>query len=117
MKNWWNIDLVFLSVLFIVSQGNIIYLYQKIHFYEIKTNFNIQPFSTFIGGDGICAKELNENHISMSANTNWNNAQSILQKEYHLETNIKIYSNYEKTLSFLIEVEFNTINLPGKIKN
>lgn len=116
MKNWCNIDLVFLCVFFTVSQANIIYLYEKIHFYEIKTNFDIQPFATFIGGDGVCAKEIDESHISWPFTINENKDQTKLQKEYQLETNILIYSNYEKTLSFLIQVEFNSINLPGKIK-
>lgn len=94
------------------SKANFVFMYKKIHFYEIKTNFNVQPFSTFIGGDGICAAELDEKHISLPLNLN-NQGQTKLDKEYQFEANTLIYSNYEKTLSFLIEVEFNSILMPG----
>ncbi|RNA38160.1 hypothetical protein BpHYR1_024602 [Brachionus plicatilis] len=121
MKRWLNIYLVFLLILILActrTKANVIFLYQKIHFYEVRTNLNIQPFATFIGGDGICAAEISENHISMPLISGENEAQTKLDKEYQFKANTLIYSNHEKTLSFLIEVEFNSINIPGlqKIK-
>jgi len=69
-----------------------------------------QSFAYYVNGSGYCAaKSRNEQYRP--------NNNPTKEDDFKLETNVLIYSNYEQTLSFLLEITFNSPNLIGSSNN
>lgn len=84
-------------------EGSIIKLFDKLHFYEImiKENGSINEselFNYLIRGDGTCSKETSE-FLD----------QDFYSPYLNLQADTQIYSNYEQTMSFLIEIQFEVL--------
>ncbi len=67
-----------------------------------------QSFVYYVNGSGHCAaKSKNEQYVT--------NHDPTKDDSVKVEANVLIYSNYEQTLSFLLEITFNSPILIGKI--
>lgn len=105
MKSSFLHLVIFIKILSVSS--SIVKLFDQIHFYEIviKKNNKIDHFESIgyvINGEGVCSHEIGK---SMKLNK---------VKPFEVEAETIIYSNFEQTLSFLIEIKFQ---LKQKIGN
>ena len=102
------LQLVFFIKILSVS-SNIVKLFDQIHFYEIviRKNNKVDHFESFgytVNGEGVCSHEIGK---FMKPNK---------VKAFEVEAQATIYSNFEQTLSFLIEIEFQLKKKPSKFK-
>lgn len=102
--------IILLIVAFVASINNsnahFLKLYDEIHFYELKIGpfIYIQPYGTVVRGERNCALEVPENHVSLHSSSIERD-----EKYYTFKVEPLIYSNYEKTLSFLLKIEFKEL--------
>jgi hypothetical protein len=85
-------------------------LFQKAHFYELKIISSKQlhhtPFFYYINGDGRCLIEQENSTIDPLS----------VDKLFDLKTQVLIYSNFEHTLSFLVQLTFYLPSFSGILK-
>ncbi|CAF0748041.1 unnamed protein product [Brachionus calyciflorus] len=121
MKNYFKDLIVLFGILTSVlklTNSNFVKIHDRIHFYELKIENHrfIQPYGTTIRGDGNCALEEKGNHVAILSASAEQDGAAKTEKRTHFEAKLLIYSNFEKTLSFLIEIEFNFLKLHSSEK-
>ena len=73
-----------------------------------------QTFSFYVGGSGRCS---NSQEISLLEKKQNLNGSDNYEEHLKLDINLMIYSNFEQTLSFLIRLSFDSINIQSKKNN
>ncbi len=98
-------SVVLALVLLTEVNSSIVRFFNKLHFYEFNTQNNngFESFEYTVQGQGECFK--NQTTLKkLPSNTNY----------FNVETETFIYSNFEKTLSFLIQINFQLKQLISK---
>ena len=108
------LTLTFLLVNIRYSKAKIIKLYDSYHFYELilnpvddlnkESSSSYQPSGYYVDERnllGECSEEYDENVVLLEDNNN----------SFKFKADATIYSNYEETLSFNLQAEFDLISL------
>jgi len=109
--------ILFLLLFNSLSTFALVNLFDKLHLYELNIDRPDeirsyggdlkQSFAYYVNGSGYCAaKSRNEPFIT--------NNNPTKDDDFKLETNVLIYANYEQTLSFLLEITFDSPILIGQ---
>jgi len=98
--------------------SHLLQMFEKKHFYELSVERHdevkglnlVQSFSYHIFGQDFCTGKFKDAFIARS----FKNPDDSYDTLFNLKAETFIYSNYEQTLSFLIQISFTSLN---KINN